>query len=366
MKIIQARQADIMSCLQAVNGVIERRSSLAILGFFLLRKAGPSITFTASDLETQSTSSAVLSMAPGDHSLAIEARKFVDILKSLPQSAEVDVAIKGEKVTVKSGRSRFTLNSLSAADFPLLVPETHHRAIKLPQSKLLEMLSSVSYAMAVDDVRFYLRATLVEIRGGQLNIVATDGHRLSCGTHAMDGVANDISVLVPRKVALELIKQVKNVDDPVTIHLGDRQVRFEFGAVEIVSKLIEARFPDYLRVIPNDNAHQLKIEREVLLSGLRRAAVMVGDDTPGVRLTLARELLTLQSSNANHTEEALVELDAQYQGPSIEMGFNIAYLIDAVSATSDDSLTLAFGGNGNPLLITTEGGFKHVVMPMRI
>jgi len=269
---------------------------------------------------------------------------------------------------VRAGRSRFNLQTLAAADYPRIsLGSEKLQTLSLPQKDLRGLIKLAEFAMAQQDIRYYLNGMLLVIDGNTLQAVATDGHRLSWASLAVDGNYTRQEVILPRKTVLELGKLLEDTDAPVTLDVLANQVRFRFGNVELVSKVVDGKFPDYNRVIPTGHAKQIELERAQLLSALQRAAILSNEKFRGVRLVLAEGMLRIICTNSEQ-EEAEEELETGYHGEGLDIGFNITYLLDVLSNVSSSSVKLAFGDANSSALVTMPGrdDYKYVVMPMRI
>ena len=368
MALLKAKRDELLDPLTAVSGIIERRHTLPILSNVLIDQADGLLSFLATDIEIQITARSTLAAGGEARPVTVGARKFVDILRALPESAEVSVAQQDKRLQVKAGRSRFTLQTLPAEDFPRLArPGGEVARFALPQKALRKLLGLVQYAMAQQDIRYYLNGLLMLVEDRQLRLVATDGHRLAYAAMALPANLPRLEVIVPRKTVLELSKLLADVDDDVRIELSATQAAFSFGAIELVSKLVDGKFPDYTRVIPTQHKNQLTIEREVLRQSLQRAAILSNEKFRGVRWVLTDGSLKIVSSNAEQ-EEAQEELEVQYGGDALDIGFNVNYLLDVLNNVAASEVECRFGDAASSALLQfpSEPDFKYVVMPMRI
>ena len=366
--MIKAKRDEILEPLSAVSGIIERRHTLPILSNVLLDGAGEVLAFLATDIEIQITARTALPVAGEARALTVGARKLLDILRALPEGAEVTLQQQDKRLLVKAGRSRFTLQTLPAEDFPRLAkPSGQAARFSLSQKALRRLLGLVQYAMAQQDIRYYLNGLLTVVEEGQLKLVATDGHRLAFASVKLGADLPRQEVIVPRKTVLELTKLLADVDDEVSIELSATQVSFAFGTVELVSKLIDGKFPDYTRVIPTQHKNRLQVGRESLRQALLRAAILSNEKFRGVRWVLADGALRIVSSNAEQ-EEAHEELEVNYAGDALDIGFNVNYLLDVLNNVAGTDVECAFGDASSSALISypAEKDFKYVVMPMRI
>jgi len=368
MALVKAKRDDLLGPLSAVSGIIERRHTLPILSNVLIDQADGVLSFLATDIEIQITARSTIAAGGETKPVTVGARKLVDILRALPDGAEVTVTQQDKRLQVKAGKSRFTLQTLPAEDFPRLArPGGEVARFGLPQKALRKLLSLVQYAMAQQDIRYYLNGLLVLVEDRQLRLVATDGHRLA---YAAMGLAADlprIEVIVPRKTVIELSKLLADSDEEVNLELSATQAAFRFGDIELVTKLVDGKFPDYTRVIPAQHKNSLKVEREVLRQSLQRAAILSNEKFRGVRWVLTDGSLKIVSSNAEQ-EEAQEELEVQYGGDALDIGFNVNYLLDVLNNVAASEVECRFGDSASSALLqfSAEPDFKYVVMPMRI
>jgi len=367
MQLKQIARDALLKPLQAVSGIVERRHTLPILANVLVEHRDGRLYVTATDLEMQITAHSEL---PGKETqpVTVAARKLQDLLRALPEDAMLTVEGTGNRLTLRAGRSRFNLQTLPAADYPRIgVGQDQVQALTLPQRDLRGLLKSAEFAMAQQDIRYYLNGMLLVIEKGSLQAVATDGHRLSW---ASLGIAGDFArqeVILPRKTVLELGKLLADVDDPVTVDILANQVRFRFANIELVSKVVDGKFPDYNRVIPTGHAKRIELPRTELLATLQRAAILSNEKFRGVRLVLGNDQLKIICTNSEQ-EEAEEELEVAYKGDALDIGFNITYLLDVLQNMAMDRVQLAFGDANSSALVTVpdRDDYKYVVMPMRI
>jgi DNA polymerase-3 subunit beta len=368
MVLVKAKRDEILNPLSAVSGIIERRHTLPILSNVLIDRTASSVSFLATDIEIQITARSTLTSAGEARAITVGARKLVDILRALPDSAEVTLDQQEKRLLVKAGKSRFTLQTMPAEDFPRLAkPAGDVARFALPQKALRRLLGLVQYAMAQQDIRYYLNGLLMVVEEKQLKLVATDGHRLAYASLKLAADLPRQEVIVPRKTVLELSKLLVDTEDEVNIEVSPSQAAFSFGAIELVSKLVDGKFPDYTRVIPTQHKNRLVIERELLRQALLRAAILSNEKFRGVRWVLADGSLKIVSSNAEQ-EEAHEEIEVKYAGDALDIGFNVNYLLDVLNNVSGSEIECAFGDSSSSALISyaSERDFKYVVMPMRI
>ena len=367
MQLKQIPRDALLKPLQAVSGIVERRHTLPILANVLLEHKDGKLHVTATDLEMQITAIADLEGKDGQ-ATTVGARKLQDLLRALPDDAQINVDVTGSKMTVRAGRSRFNLQTLAASDYPRIsVGQEQLQTLTLPQRDFRSLLKLAEFAMAQQDIRYYLNGMLLVVDQGLLQAVATDGHRLSWASLAIAGDYTRAEVILPRKTVLELAKLLEDSDTPVTIDILANQARFRFGNVELVSKVVDGKFPDYNRVIPTGHTKRIELERATLLSALQRAAILSNEKFRGVRLVLSADQLKIICTNSEQ-EEAEEELPIGYAGEALDIGFNITYLLDVLSNVSSDKVYLAFGDVGSSALVTLpeRDDYKYVVMPMRI
>src|SRR4249920_3795494 len=343
---IKASNEKLLGPLQQVTGIVERRHTLPILSNVLITAAGGKVDFLATDLEVQITSAATLD-GGAEGAVTVGARKLYDILRALPEDAEVALEAKENRMTVKAGKSRFNLQTLAAADFPRMVEaKDASRTLQLPQKALKQALGLVQFAMAVQDIRYYLNGVLFSVDKNTLRVVATDGHRLSFASQALDGDHGSVEAILPRKTVIELIKLLGDTDEPVSIAMGSNQVRFSFGGLEIVSKIVEGKFPDYQKVIPAQHKNQVSIDRATLAQSLNRAAILSNEKIRGVRLVFTKNALAIICTN-NEQEEAEEGLAIDYDGDPLDIGFNISYLLDVLNHVDVPTVAVAMGDSNS-------------------
>jgi DNA polymerase III subunit beta len=364
---IRTTNDKLLGPLQQVTGIVERRHTLPILSNVLVTASGGKVDFLATDLEVQITSTAALE-GNAEGSVTAGARKLYDILRSLPEDAEVSLESKENRMTVKAGKSRFNLQTLPAADFPRMVEAKDlSKTLMLPQKALKNALRLVQFAMAVQDIRYYLNGVLFSVDNETLRVVATDGHRLSFASQQLEGDHGQVEAILPRKTVLELIKLLADNDDPVSLAIGANQARFSFGGIEIVSKIVEGKFPDYQKVIPTTHKNRVSLDRSVLAQSLNRAAILSNEKIRGVRLVFTKDALSIICTN-NEQEEAEEGLAVDYDGDPLDIGFNISYLLDVLNHVDSPTVSVAMGDSNSSALVQMPGreDFKYVVMPMRI
>jgi len=365
MKFSAGRDA-LLKPLQAVIGVVERRQTMPILANVLLVAKGDQLSVTATDLEVELVATADVSVdAPGE--VTVPGRKLLDICRALPDGAEISLAQAGDKVSIRSGKSKFTLATLPAAEFPTVEDISAGQRIELPQNSLARLLEKTHFSMAQQDVRYYLNGLLVETGSKHVRAVATDGHRLAlCQVALEGGKMPEKQVIVPRKGVLEL-QRLMSGEGNLGLELGSNHIRIQLDGIRFTSKLIDGRFPEYERVIPKDTANELTADRLELRGALQRTAILSNEKYRGIRLVLRSGSMVLQAHNPEQ-EEAEEEVEIRYEGSDIEIGFNVNYLLDALGAIESDEVTLSVVDANSSCLLREPGNdnAKYVVMPMRL
>ncbi|MEK9801824.1 MAG: DNA polymerase III subunit beta [Curvibacter sp.] len=368
MIVLKATQDKVLSVFQSVSGIVERRHTLPILANVMIRKTGSALQFTTSDLEIQIRTTAELDGDTGNFTTTVGARKLIDILRTMPADQTVSLESSQNKLILKGGKSKFTLQTLPAEDFPLVQEAANFGPkFSVPQKTLKELLGQVSFAMAVHDIRYYLNGILFVAEGKQLSLVATDGHRLAFASAMLDVEVPKQEVILPRKTVLEMQRLLSDNEGAIEMQFASNQAKFSFGGMEFVTKLVEGKFPDYNRVIPKNHKNAITLGRQPLLASLQRTAILTSDKFKGVRLNIDPGTLRVASNNAEQ-EEAVDELDIDYGGDSIEIGFNVTYLIDVLTNMEQDMVKVELSDSNSSALITIPDNqsFKYVVMPMRI
>lgn len=358
----------ILKPLQVVIGIVERKQTLPILSNVLMENQDGKIRFTTTDLEIQITTTIDTGIRGGQNAaFTVGGKKFQEILRVLPDQSKITIDTKENKAQIKTNKSRFSLQTLPAQDFPQLSNQLENtKKIALPQKELKNLLFSVQYAMAQQDVRYYLNGVLLIIDGNKLKAVATDGHRLAYNAGIIDGHYEKQEIILPRKAVSELSKLLADSDESVELEFSQQQVKVTFSGITLITKVIEGKFPDYERVIPKYDNH-LNMERVVMQQALQRAAILSNEKFRGVRFVLTEKNLSIISSNSEQ-EEAQEEIETDYHGEPLDIGFNVNYLMDGLNNISSSTATFSFGDPNSSILMTTPENqeFRYVVMPMRI
>lgn len=370
MLVMQCTRDTLLRPLSAVIGIVERRNTLPILSNVLLQCGNGHLTCLATDLELEVVARTSLETTRAPVTLTTSARKLYDIVRSLPDEAEVSLDLQDNRLVLRSARSRFTLQTLDADTFPRM-PELAERSVSvtLHQGALRELLRLTQFAMAQQDIRYYLNGLLLDQVGEAVRMVATDGHRLAyCeGRAEVTAESPGSSTILPRKLVQELSRLLSDGEEPVSLQIGAQQVRVTFGDVSIASKVIDGKFPDYNRVIPQDQPKAIEVGRCDLLSALRRAEILSNDKFRSVRLLLDQGRLGVSCANSEG-EEATEEIEIEYSGDPLDIGFNVQYLLEALSTLSSEHVTLNFRDQNSSCLLTDRNnpGYRYVVMPMRL
>lgn len=368
MLLIKTKRDNILTPLQSVCGIVEKRHTLPILSNVLIEKSGDQLTLLATDIEIQIRTHTDGVAGTEKTAVTVGARKLQDILRSLPDSAEVSLELSDKRMQVRAGKSRFNLQTLPAEDYPRMAQAgSEQTGLQLTQKQFKRLIGLVQYAMAQQDIRYYLNGLLLVVTGNEIRVVATDGHRLAYASEQLAENKQRMEVILPRKTVLELSRLLADNDEALDIRLSPNQATFRFGEIELVSKLIDGKFPDYERVIPQNHTKVITLPRTVLLQSLHRAAILTNEKFRGVRLVLAPGSLKIISSNADQ-EEAQEELEISYDEEALDIGFNVTYLLDVLNNVSNENIEVRLADANSSALITLPGNeqFRYVVMPMRI
>jgi DNA polymerase-3 subunit beta len=365
---IRINRDTLLKPLSAVSGIVERRHTLPILSNLLLEAKQNSVTLTATDLEMQ-ISLTIDTDAGGELSTTASAKKLLDICRALPENADINMSTTDSRMQVRAGKSRFNLQTLPTSDYPIMTKATgaEPNRITISQRVLKRLLKQVEFAMAQQDIRYYLNGLLFEVTANRLNLVGTDGHRLSYTSVELDRNYERQELILPRKTVIELIKLLDESDDEVTVEPAPGQVNFTFGNIHLISKVIDGKFPDYNRVIPVGHRNTFTIDRMTVLLSMQRASILSNEKYRGIRLVLGNDSLRLISTNSEQ-EEAEEELEISYSGDALDVGFNVTYLIDVLNNVSSDKVAFSFADANSSCLVTVpdDENYKYVVMPMRI
>jgi len=369
MKLVQTKRDTLLKPLQAVTGIVEKRHTLPILSNVLIEQLDDRLHLTATDLEIQVSTSFVNSVkSAADYAVTTSARKLQEILRALPEQADIAIEAQNNRLVVKSAKSRFTLQTLSAEDFPRLAKAPGATTkVNIPQKAFKSLLLLVQYAMAQQDIRYYLNGMLLVLDADGLKVVATDGHRLAFASTSVANNAGALEVILPRKAVQELVKLLGDTEEDLSLELTPTQVKMQIQDVVLISKVVDGKFPDYTRVIPVNYQKHFLIERSILQQALQRVAILSNEKFRGVRWTLTDGQLRIGCTNTEQ-EEAFEEIEISYSGEALDIGFNVTYLLDVLANIASEKVTCSFGDANSSVLITIseDPNFKYVVMPMRI
>ena len=351
-----------------IVGVVERRQSLPVLTNLLLEADENGLRLVTTDLEVEVQARTEAEGIEAGR-ITLPARKLHDICRSLPEQAMLKVALTGDRVSIRAGKSRFTLGTLPAEDFPLAAALEAEDSVSLPATALRELIELTHFSMAQQDVRYYLNGLMLELGPTRLRSVATDGHRLAVSEMSVDTNFDDIKqVIIPRKGVQELLKVLGDETGDVELQFASNHLAVEVGGFRMLTKLIEGRFPDYQKVIPERSDHALVADRESLRQALVRASILSNEKYRGVRLRLEGQRLQVQAQNPEQ-EEAEEEVEIDFPGSAMEVGFNVTYLLDAINAVPATDVRIQLKDANSSCLIEHldgEARCQYVIMPMRL
>jgi len=366
MKLSIQRET-LLKPLQQVIGVVERRQTLPVLGNVLINTTAKTMKLTATDLEVELQAQVTVAVEEtGD--ITLPARKLLDICRTLPEGSQIEITVKKERALIRSGKSRFTLATLPASEFPVVEKVKKARSFSVPQQALRELIDKTAFSMAQQDVRYYLNGLMLEPDNHILRAVATDGHRLALCELAVDtGEGGEQQVIVPRKGVQELHRLLEENEEPAQIEVGSNHIRIKTQALRFTSKLIDGRFPDYQRVIPKGADKPLVVKREALRQALTRTSILSNEKYRGIRLEISKNNLKIQAHNPEQ-EEADEELEVRYDDEPLVVGFNVNYLLDVLSAIDSEEVEVLLSDANSSALISKPGSgdCRYVVMPMRL
>ncbi len=359
----------LFTSLSSVCGVIERRQTLPVLSNLLFKLTANQLVITGTDLEVELVSTITEGLTVNEEGeTTLPARKLLDICKNLPDNAQITFNIKNDKATVTSGKSRFSLSTLPSDDFPSLEQITAETRIEITKGDLKTLFDSTSFAMALQDVRYYLNGLLFEVSPSKVRTVATDGHRLALSDLEKScGVSSDQQVIIPRKGVIELQRLLDDSEDQISLELSSNHVQALIGSIRFTSKLIDGKFPDYERVIPQIGEKIVSLDKDILKKALTRAAILSNEKYRGVRFTMTENNLSIQAHNPEQ-EEAQEDIMINYNQADFEVGFNVNYVLDAIGCVDEEVVELGFADANSSCLITGSEGRnnRYVVMPMRL
>ena len=372
MRVVLER-SNIAKALAHVQRVVERRNTIPILSNVLLRARDGTLTLKATDLDLEVTEE-VPAVVEGEGATTVPAHMLYDIVRKLPDGAEVRLATDGDEqvMTLSAGRSEFRLQMLPQDDFPDLTTGPMEHAFKIAPADLKLIIDRTQFAISTEETRYYLNGIYLHAveddAGPMLRGVATDGHRLAqAQVPAPEGTAGMPSVIVPRKTVAELQKLLDGTEDTVEVEVSDAKIRVTAGPIVLTSKLIDGTFPDYNRVIPTGNPKKLLLDRATFASAVDRVSTISSERGRAVKMSLAdgQMRLTVNNPDSGSAEE---ELPVGYEDDALDIGFNSRYLLDIASQLTGDETTFMLADPGSPTLIRDAGetGALYVLMPMRV
>lgn len=369
MQFLKCARDAVLKPLQVVAGIVDGKQTLPILSNILLTKQGEDVCFTVTDLEIQIKTHAEIGTGDAPLKITVPAGKLTAILSAIPGSAtEISLDAEDNKVVLSSTAARFTLMQLPANEYPELPSSTMETKFTLPASTLKHLIQMVHFAMAQQDVRYYLNGMLLEASNGLVQAVATDGHRLACCKAAVDmDLEGKVLAILPKKTVQQLLKLLPDTEDPVEVQIGTTQAQFRFGGIDFLTKLIDGKFPDYERVIPVGNNKMFTVNREELIGALRRAAILTNEKFKGLRWLITPGKLEIQSNNSQ-MEEAKEIMPIDYQDENLDLGFNVTYLLDVLNNLKCTDVKFFFSSSQGAALVRMpdSDNFSYVLMPMRI
>lgn len=365
MQITIARD-ELLKPVSLVAGVVERRQTLPILSFIKARQAGGRLTLTGTDLEIEM--SVEVAAGNGDAEFTVPARKLFDICRALPEGSNITLSNQGEKILLKAGKSRFTLQTLPAKDFPAIDTATWELALTVTQGALKTLFERTQFCMAQQDVRYYLNGLCLELGSTETRAIATDGHRMAISEMGVGGASGSRQIIVPRKGIHEMGRLLDTSDAAVDIQIAQNHLRLRTNSgVVFTTKLIDGRFPDYTKVVPANLSKTVGLDRIAFREALGRVAILSNEKYRGVRLNLSSGALSVSAHNPEQ-EEAVEELEADYKGESLEIGFNVNYLIEAVNAVSSETIQLGLNDANSSCVVwaVSDPSTRYIIMPMRL
>lgn len=367
--IIKGFKAEVAKPIMAVSGAVEKKNNVPILANILIRKAGQKVTFTGSDEQIEVTSDAGIGVGDDEFATTVSAVKLCGILSTIPDEAEVSILFSDTHLIIKSGRTKFDLQTIDAEQYPIMKEQMEFQyTFSMPCIKFKNMVAMVQFAAAVNNVRYFLNGVYVAAENNIVRTVGTDGHRLSLFQNELDEpVQGKCEAILPKKTARELLRLIPDTEEMLQISISEKQIKVHFANIDILSKLIEGKYPDYERVIPVNNDKDFFVEREQLIKTLQRVAILTTDKVKNVRWNLSENRLVLATTNAD-MEEATDEIEIEYKGEPIEIVFNISYLLDMLAVVKTEKVRFSLSGplSSGLVRVPDSDNFKFVVMPVRI
>ncbi|MCB1857489.1 MAG: DNA polymerase III subunit beta [Gammaproteobacteria bacterium] len=366
MKINTTKET-LLEPLQQIGGVVERRQTLPILANILLNVRNGILMVTATDLEVEIRTSIEVD-SNGDKDFTLPARKLIDICRALQEKSDISIETENEKVLIRSGRSRFSLGTLPAQDYPVIEGIVSNQQITVKEGQLKSLIDKTHFAMAQQDVRYYLNGMLFEFNEGKIRTVATDGHRLAMSeVGGIDNQGADFQIIIPRKAVLELGRLLTYSEKAIKLDVSGSHLRVSLGKTQFTSKLVDGKFPDYQRVIPMHSDKTVTADRDVLRNALQRTSILSNEKYRGIRFQFTKGMLELLAHNPEQ-EEAKEEIEIQYEGDDLAIGFNVGYLIEVLNVVETDQVKMFLSDSNSSCLIEGDqaSNSRYVVMPMRL
>ncbi|WP_218312113.1 DNA polymerase III subunit beta [Alteromonas antoniana] len=353
--------------LQLVSGAVERRHTLPILSNVLIKVSEDALWLTGTDLEVELISSIKLEGEFSEGEITVPAKKLFDIIRGISDGTDISFSLDGNKALIRAGRGRYTLSTLSANDYPNLEDWEGEVEFEISCSDLKRLIDSTHFSMAQQDVRYYLNGMSLETEDNIIRTVATDGHRLALCRLEYNNTLPARQVIIPRKGVLEISRLIGEDDKLLKIQIGANHLRLFSSDFIFTSKLVDGRFPDYRRVLPKDGDKTVLASKAVLKEAFSRAAILSNEKFRGVRLNLSSGELKITANNPEQ-EEAEEIVDVDYQGDDLEIGFNVAYLIDVLNALVSEKVQISLSDSNASALIqdAEDDAALYVIMPMRL
>jgi DNA polymerase III subunit beta len=366
---IQTSREEVVPSLMKVSGIVERRQTLPILGNLLISAGEGGMRLIGTDLEVQVETVFAADVREGGD-VTVPARKLMDVCRALPEGAEIVLRAQQDRATLMAGRGRFAFGTLPAKGFPIMDVSAGSERVEMEQGRLKHLIGKTAFAMAHQDVRYYLNGLLFSRRGEEVLAVATDGHRLARASFSLagdGGGGSDVEIILPRKTVLELGRLLGGTDEPCVLEISERAVRVEIGDTVLTSKLVDGRYPDYERVIPRGGQVRAVADREDLRQALGRTAILSSEKHKGVTLNFEAGMLRCLAHNPEQ-EEAEEELSVEYEGEKTAIGFNVGYLIDVLNVVDEGEVEIWFIDSNSSAVLRGKGVDEEtfVVMPMRL
>lgn len=361
---------ELLRPLQQVSGVVERKQTQPILSNVLIVADAEQLSLTGTDLEIELVAKIPLGgeVLPGE--VTVPARKLLDICKSLPPSCEITLSKSDQKMIVKAGKSRFTLITLPAVDFPNLEETVGLLDFNIDPQSFIGIVGQTAFSMAQQDIRHYLNGMLLEVSQGHIRSVATDGHRLALSDVSIDFSGHDgekKQIILPRKGVLELSRILSDYVEPVRVSIGTNHLRVATSSFLFTSKLVDGKYPDYMRVLPKRSDRKIYANREELRQALHRVAILSNEKYRGIRVVVSSDQIQITANNPEQ-EEAEEQVSVTYEGDSIEVGFNVSYLLDVLNAVKEEVVVFDIADSNSSAIIYGQDNEEslYVVMPMRL